>query len=130
VVAVLVAIPAVRLRGFAFGIITLALPAFAVPLANRLVDLTGGSQGVAVVATTPPEWPGQADDQWWLYLVGVVAAIVFWLVLVPNVTDNISPGRSYLVNGICLPLVLFFFPGGLAGALRRLLGWARRRIRR
>ena len=224
VVAVLVAIPAVRLRGFAFGIITLALPAFAVPLANRLVDLTGGSQGVAVVATTAPEWTGQADDQWRVYLVGVVAAIVFWLVhnlldgrlgralaairvneamaaangvavhrnkvlaftvaglcggvagwlyliavqfvspallqlnlavsllvalvvggtrsllgallgaaffvLVPNVTDNISPGRSYLVNGICLLVVLFFFPGGLAGALRRLLGWTRRRIGR
>ena len=220
VVAVLVAIPAVRLRGFAFGIITLALPAFAVPLANRLVDLTGGSQGVAVVATTAPEWTGQADDQWRLYLVGVVAAIVFWLVhnlldgrlgralaairvneamaaangvavhrnkalaftvaglcggvagwlyliavqfvspallqlnlavsllvalvvggtrsllgallgaaffvLVPNVTDNISPGRSYLIFGICLLVVLFFFPRGLAGALRRLLAWARR----
>jgi branched-chain amino acid transport system permease protein len=215
VVAVLVAIPAVRLRGFAFGIITLALPAFAVPLANRLVDLTGGSQGVAVVATTAPEWTGQADDQWRVYLVGVVAAVVFWLVhnlldgrlgralaairvneamaaangvavhrnkvlaftvaglcggvagwlyliavqfvspailqlnlavsllvalvvggtrsllgallgaaffvLVPNVTDNISPGRSYLIFGICLLVVLFFFPGGLAGALRRFL---------
>jgi branched-chain amino acid transport system permease protein len=224
VVAALVAIPAVRLKGFAFGIITLALPVFAVPLANRLVDLTGGSQGVAVVATTAPEWTGQADDQWRLYLVGVVAAVAFWVVhnlldgrlgralaairvneamaaangvavhrnkvlaftvaglcggvagwlylvavqfvspallqlnlavsllvalvvggtrsplgallgaaffvLVPNVTDNISPGRSYLVNGICLLVVLFFFPGGLAGALRRLLGWTRRHIGR
>lgn len=224
VVAVLVAIPAVRLRGFAFGIITLALPAFAVPLANRLVDLTGGSQGVAVVATTAPEWTGQADDQWRVYLVGVVAAVVFWLVhnlldgrlgralaairvneamaaangvavhrnkvlaftvaglcggvagwlyliavqfvspailqlnlavsllvalvvggtrsllgallgaaffvLVPNVTDNISPGRSYLIFGICLLVVLFFFPGGLAGALRRLLRWTRHRLGR
>ena len=87
VVAVLVAIPAVRLRGFAFGIITLALPAFAVPLANRLVDLTGGSQGVAVVATTAPEWTGQADDQWRVYLVGVVSAVVFWLV------HNLLDGR-------------------------------------
>ena len=224
VVAVLVAIPAVRLRGFAFGIITLALPAFAVPLANRLVDLTGGSQGVAVVATTAPEWTGQADDQWRVYLVGVVAAIVFWLVhnlldgrlgralaairvneamaaangvavhrnkvlaftvaglcggvagwlyliavqfvspamlqlnlavsllvalvvggtrsllgallgaaffvLVPNVTDNISPGRSYLIFGICLLVVLFFFPRGLAGALRRFLTWTRHRLHR
>jgi branched-chain amino acid transport system permease protein len=222
VVAVLVAIPAVRLKGFAFGIITLALPVFAVPLANRLVDLTGGSQGLGVVATTSPEWTGQADDQWRLYLVGAVAAVVFWavhnlldgrlgralaairvneamaaatgvavhrykvlaftvaglcggiagwlylvavqfvspallqlnlavsllvalvvggtrsplgallgaafFVLVPNVTDNISPGRSYLVNGICLLVVLFFFPGGLAGALRRLLTWTRRRL--
>lgn len=224
VVAVLVAIPAVRLRGFAFGIITLALPAFAVPLANRLVDLTGGSQGVAVVATTAPEWTGQADDQWRVYLVGVVSAVVFWLVhnlldgrlgralaairvneamaaangvavhrnkvlaftvaglcggvagwlyliavqfvspailqlnlavsllvalvvggtrsllgallgaaffvLVPNVTDNISPGRSYLIFGICLLVVLFFFPGGLAGALRRFLTWTRHRLGR
>ena len=224
VVAVLVAIPAVRLKGFAFGIITLALPAFAVPLANRLVDLTGGSQGLGVVATTAPEWTGQADDQWRLYLVGAVAAVVFWavhnlldgrlgralaairvneamaaatgvavhrykvlaftvaglcggiagwlylvavqfvspallqlnlavsllvalvvggtrsplgallgaafFVLVPNVTDDISPGRSYLVNGICLLVVLFFFPGGLAGALRRLSAVARRRLAR
>jgi branched-chain amino acid transport system permease protein len=221
VVAVLVAIPAVRLKGFAFGIITLALPAFAVPLANRLVDLTGGSQGLGVVATTSPEWTGQADDQWRLYLVAAVAAVVFWavhnlldgrlgralaairvneamaaatgvavhrykvvaftvaglcggiagwlylvavqfvspallqlnlavsllvalvvggtrsplgallgaafFVLVPNVTDNISPGRSYLVNGVCLLVVLFFFPRGLAGALRRLVGLLRRR---
>ena len=57
------------------------------PLANRLVDLTGGSQGVAVVATTAPEWTGQADDQWRLYLVGVVAAVVFWVV------HNLLDGR-------------------------------------
>ncbi|HST67041.1 MAG TPA: branched-chain amino acid ABC transporter permease [Mycobacteriales bacterium] len=220
VVAVLAAIPAVRLKGFAFGIITLALPVFGVPLANRLADLTGGSQGLGVVATTVPAWTGQADDQWRLYLVAVVAAVVFWVVrnlldgrlgralaatrvneamatatgvavhrhkvfafaiaglcggvagwlylvavqfvspavlqlnlsvsllvalvvggvrsplgcllgaaffvLVPDLTDDISPGRSYLINGICLLLVLFFFPGGLAGALRRLLGRLRR----
>jgi branched-chain amino acid transport system permease protein len=223
VVAVLVAIPAVRLKGFAFGIITLALPAFAVPLANRLIDLTGGSQGLGVVATTAPGWTGQADDQWRLYLVGIIAAVVFWgvrnlldgrlgralaairvneamaaatgvavhrykvlaftvaglcggiagwlylvteqfvspavlqlnlavsllvalvvggtrsllgallgaafFVLVPDLTDNISPGRSYLVNGICLLVVLFFFPRGLAGALRRLLARVRSRVR-
>ena len=74
-------------KGFAFGIITLALPAFAVPLANRLVDLTGGSQGIGVVATTSPEWTGQADDQWRLYLVAAVAAVVFWAV------HNLLDGR-------------------------------------
>jgi hypothetical protein len=41
------------------------------------------------------------------------------------VTDKIDPGRSYLVYGICLLIVLFFFRGGIAGALnagaRRLL---------
>jgi branched-chain amino acid transport system permease protein len=222
IVAALVAVPAVRLKGFAFGIITLALPAFGVPLANRLADLTGGSQGLGVVATTVPAWTGQADDQWRLYLVAVVAGAVFWVVhnlldgrlgralaairvneamatatgvavhrykmlaftiaglcggvagwlylvavqfvspavlqlnlsvsllvalvvggirsplgcllgaaffvLVPDLTDNISPGRSYLINGVCLLLVLFFFPGGLAYALRRLADRAHRTI--
>ena len=129
VVAVLVAIPAVRLRGFAFGIITLALPAFAVPLANRLVDLTGGSQGVAVVATTAPEWTGQADDQWRLYLVGVVAAIVFWLV--HNLLDG-RLGRALAAirvneamaaaNGVAVHRnkVLAFTVAGLCGGVA---GW-------
>ena len=129
VVAVLVAIPAVRLRGFAFGIITLALPAFAVPLANRLVDLTGGSQGVAVVATTAPEWTGQADDQWRLYLVGVVAAIVFWVV--HNLLDG-RLGRALsairvneamaAANGVAVHRnkVLAFTVAGLCGGVA---GW-------
>jgi branched-chain amino acid transport system permease protein len=213
------AVPAVRLRGFAFGIITLSLPVVGVPLANRLTDLTGGSQGLAVVALPAPGWTGLADDQWHLYVAAAVALVMFvlvrnllagrlgralsairlreamatsmgvrtqaykilafvtaalcagvggWMYLVavqfispdtlqlnlavsllvalvvgglrsplgcllgaaffvvtPNVTDKIDPGRSYLVYGICLLIVLFFFRGGIAGALnagaRRLL---------
>jgi branched-chain amino acid transport system permease protein len=212
VVGVAAAVPAVRLRGFAFGIITLALPVVAVPLANRLQDLTGGSQGLAVVAMPVPVSTGLAEDQWRFYVLAVVAAVMFvlvhnllrgrvgralaairtneamatamgvplhrskvlaftvaalcggvagWMylvavqfispdalqlnlavsllvalvvgglrsplgyvlgaafyVLVPNVTDKISPGRSFLVYGICLLIVLFFFRGGIAAALR------------
>jgi branched-chain amino acid transport system permease protein len=211
-VGVLTAIPAVRLRDFAFGMITLALPVIAVPLAVREAGVTGGSEGTVVTTAHAPSWSGLGDDQWRYYVVVVVAAVVFllvrnllhgrigralhyvrtnetvaramgvpvksykvmaftvaavcggiagWLyliavqfispdslqltlsismlaslvvggvrsklgvliggafyVLVPDVTDKITPGRSYLVEGIILLAVLIFFRGGIAGVLR------------
>jgi branched-chain amino acid transport system permease protein len=211
-VGLLAAVPAVRLRGFAFGIITLALPVVAVPLAVRLQGLTGGSQGLATAGLGAPEWSGLADDQWRYYVIVVVAALAFllvrnllagrigralasvrtnetmaaatgvpvqrykvlaftvaalcggvagWLylvavqfvspdslqltlavsllaslvvggvrsrlgaligaafyVLVPDITDKLTPGRSYLVDGVVLLVVLLFFRGGIAGVLR------------
>lgn len=211
-IGVLAAVPAVRLRGFAFGIITLALPVVAVPLAVRLQSLTGGSQGLATDSVRAPAWSGLADDQWRYYVIVVVGAIAFllvrnllvgrigrglasvrtnetmaaatgvpvqrykvlaftvaalcggvagWLylvavqfispdslqltlaisllaslvvggirsrlgaligaafyVLVPDITDKLTPGRSYLVSGVVLLVVLFFFRGGIAGALK------------
>jgi branched-chain amino acid transport system permease protein len=211
---VLIAIPAVRLRGFAFGILTLAVPVVAVPLANRLSGLTGGSQGKTAVLLPAPEWSGLADDQWHYYVVLVIAALIFllvhnlltgrfsraldllranetvaaamgvpvqrykviaftisaacggaagWLylvpvrfispdslqltlsisllvalvvggvrspigavvgatfyVLLPNFTDKVTPGRSYLFFGIALLIVLLFFPSGVTGGLRSL----------
>lgn len=216
-IGVLAAVPAVRLRGFAFGIITLALPVVAVPLAVRLQSLTGGSQGLATDSVRAPAWSGLADDQWRYYVIVVVGAIAFllvrnllvgrigrglasvrtnetmaaatgvpvqrykvlaftvaalcggvagWLylvavqfispdslqltlaisllaslvvggirsrlgaligaafyVLVPDITDKLTPGRSYLVSGVVLLVVLFFFRGGIAGALKL---WASR----
>jgi branched-chain amino acid transport system permease protein len=210
-----IAVPAVRVRGFAFGIITLTLPVVAVPLATRLGDLTGGSQGQVVTAGDAPGWTGLADDQWHYYVVLAAAAITFllvqnllrgrvgraldllrtdetvatstgipvrrykmlaftvaalcgalagWLylipvqfispdglrfdlsvsllvaavigglrspvgsvigaafyVLIPNVTDKISPGRSYLVSGVVLLLVLLFFRTGVYGGLSALV---------
>jgi len=211
-IGLLAAVPAVRLRGFAFGIITLALPVVAVPLAVRLESLTGGSQGLATDAVRAPAWSGLADDQWRYYVVVVIGALAFllvrnllvgrigrglasirtnetmaaatgvpvqrykvlaftvaavcggvagWLylvavqfvspdslqlalsvsllaslvvgglrsrlgaligaafyVLVPDVTDKLTPGRSYLVDGVVLLVVLFFFRDGIAGALK------------
>jgi branched-chain amino acid transport system permease protein len=49
--------------------------------------------------------------------LGVLIGGAFY-VLVPDVTDKITPGRSYLVEGIILLAVLFFFRGGIAGMLR------------
>jgi branched-chain amino acid transport system permease protein len=213
-VGALVALPAVRTRGFAFGALTLALPVVAVPMAIRFSDLTGGSQGLTTDALPAPEWTGLADDQWHYYVVLVIAAIAFllvrnmlhgrvgrgldllrtdetvatamgvpvtrykvmaftvsalcgglagWLclvavqfispetlhfnlailmlvaavigglrsslgavigaafyVLVPHLTDQVAPGRSYLVFGAALLVVLLFFPTGIRGGIARL----------
>jgi branched-chain amino acid transport system permease protein len=209
-VGALVGIPAVRLRGFAFGIVTLALPVVAVPLADRLISITGGSEGLSVVTVTAPSGVGLANDQWRVYVCAAVAAGVLlfvgtamqrrtgralaairvhramavasgvpiipyeilaftiaamcagaggwmyvvafqfispatlqltlsvsllvalvvgglrsrlgsllggaFLVITPSITDKISPGRSYLVYGVCLLVVLLLFPSGMAGA--------------
>ncbi|WP_433248204.1 branched-chain amino acid ABC transporter permease [Streptosporangium sp. CA-135522] len=217
VAGVIVAIPAVRLRGFAFGVITLALPVVAVPLAIRLEGLTGGAIGLAVSTISAPSWSGLADDQWqyllvlaigaamfllarnllagrvgraltlirtseiaassvgipvqrykilafaiasayggvagWLYLIAVryigvdslaltlsismlVALVVggvrsplgcvigaAFYILVPNITDRATPGRSALFFGVALLIVLLMVPGGISGALRA--AWSR-----
>jgi branched-chain amino acid transport system permease protein len=216
-VGALLALPAVRTRGFAFGVLTMALPVVAVPLAIRLDGITGGSEGLTVDAMDAPEWSGLADDQWHYYLVLGIAAIAFllvrntlrgrvgrgldllrtnetvatamgvpvtrykvlaftisalcgglagWLclvavqfispetlhlnltilmlvaavvgglrssfgavigaafyVLVPTVTDQVAPGRSYLVFGVALVVVLVFFPKGIHGGLHWLVSW-------
>lgn len=211
VLGALIALPAVRTRGFAFGVLTMALPIVAVPLAIRLSDVTGGSEGLTTDALPAPGWTGLADDQWHYYVVLVIAAVAFllvrnmlhgrvgrgldllrtdetvatamgvpvtrykvmaftvsalcgglagWLclvavqfispetlnlnlailmlvaavigglrsslgavigaafyVLVPHLTDQVAPGRSYLVFGVALLVVLLFFPRGIRGGL-------------
>jgi branched-chain amino acid transport system permease protein len=49
--------------------------------------------------------------------LGALIGAAFY-VLVPDVTDKITPGRSYLVDGVVLLVVLVFFRGGVAGALK------------
>jgi branched-chain amino acid transport system permease protein len=217
-VGALLALPAVRTRGFAFGVVTMALPVVAVPLAIRLSNVTGGSEGLTVDALDAPAWTGLANDQWHYYIVLGGAAVAFvlvrntlrgrvgrgldllrtnetvatamgipvtrykvlaftisalcaglagWLclvtvqfispetlnlnltilmlvaavigglrsslgsvigaafyVLVPTLTDQVAPGRSYLVFGIALVVVLMFFPKGIHGGLQWLVSRA------
>jgi branched-chain amino acid transport system permease protein len=78
-VAALLAFPAVRLRGHAFAMLTLALPLCLAPLARRLDGLTGGSQGLSAPLGDAPAWTGLADDQWVYYVVLAVAAGLFLL---------------------------------------------------
>jgi branched-chain amino acid transport system permease protein len=87
VAGLLVALAAARLGGLAIAMVTIALPIVGVPLAKRLSDLTGGSQGVSARFADAPEGTGLYDDQWQLYVVLVIGAIVFLL------TRNLVRGK-------------------------------------
>ncbi|GAA1726369.1 branched-chain amino acid ABC transporter permease [Microbacterium paludicola] len=76
-----VALAAARLGGLAIAMVTIALPIIGVPLAKRLADLTGGSQGTSARFSSAPDWFGSdLDDIWQYYIVLAVAAVVFVLV--------------------------------------------------
>jgi branched-chain amino acid transport system permease protein len=79
VVGLLVALAAARLGGLAIAMVTIALPIVGVPLAKRLSDYTGGSQGLSARFADRPEWVPLYDDQWQLYLVLVIGGITFLL---------------------------------------------------
>jgi branched-chain amino acid transport system permease protein len=64
VVGLVVALAAARLGGLAIAMVTIALPIVGVPLAKRLSDFTGGSQGISSSFSNAPEWTGLYNDQW------------------------------------------------------------------
>lgn len=75
-----VALAAARLGGLAIAMVTIALPIVGVPLAKRLAEWTGGSQGTSARFSSAPDWSGLANDQWQYYVVLLITAIVFVLV--------------------------------------------------
>jgi branched-chain amino acid transport system permease protein len=87
VAGLLVALAAARLGGLAIAMVTIALPIVGVPLAKRLSDFTGGSEGMATAFAKAPAGTGLYDDQWQLYLVLVIGGIVFLL------TRNLVRGK-------------------------------------
>jgi branched-chain amino acid transport system permease protein len=87
VVGLLVALAAARLGGLAIAMVTIALPIVGVPLAKRLSDFTGGSEGMATSFADAPAGTGLYDDQWQLYIVLVIGAITFLL------TRNLVRGK-------------------------------------
>ena len=87
VAGLLVALAAARLGGLAIAMVTIALPIVGVPLAKRLSDVTGGSEGTSTAFAQAPPWTGLYDDQWQLYLVLVIGGVVFLL------TRNLVRGR-------------------------------------
>ncbi|MCU1566452.1 MAG: branched-chain amino acid transporter permease [Pseudarthrobacter sp.] len=78
-VGLLVALAAARLGGLAIAMVTIALPIVGVPLAKRLNEFTGGSQGVSARFSAAPEWSGLYNDQWQFYIVLLVTAVAFLL---------------------------------------------------
>lgn len=87
VIGLLVALAAARLGGLAIAMVTIALPIVGVPLAKRLSDVTGGSQGTSARFSSAPEWTGLYDDQWQLYIVILIGGITFLL------TRNLVRGK-------------------------------------
>jgi len=79
VAGLLVALAAARLGGLAIAMVTVALPIVGVPLAKRLSDFTGGSEGMSTSFATSPPGSGLFDDQFQLYVVLVIGGIVFLL---------------------------------------------------
>jgi branched-chain amino acid transport system permease protein len=79
VLGLLVALAAARLGGLAIAMVTIALPIVGVPVAKRLSNLTGGSEGLSTAFGKSPAGSGLYDDQWQLYVVLVIGGIVFLL---------------------------------------------------
>jgi len=79
VAGLVVALAAARLGGLAIAMVTIALPIVGVPLAKRLSEYTGGSQGLSARFAEAPEGSGLFDDQWQLYIVLVIGGTVFLL---------------------------------------------------
>lgn len=124
-----IAVPAVRLRGVAFGMVTIALPVLAVPLAVRLRSITGGSEGRSVPTITAPTWTGLADDQWHYYLVLVIGTVVF--VLIHNMLNG-RVGRALtmvrtneiLATSLGIPVQRYkIFAFTVAAACGGIAGW-------
>ncbi|MEZ3159359.1 branched-chain amino acid ABC transporter permease [Microbacterium sp. BWT-B31] len=94
VMGLLVALAAARLGGLAIAMVTIALPIVGVPLAKRLDVVTGGSQGTSARFSSAPEWTGLYDDQWQLYIVMLIALVVF--VLARNLVRG-KFGRAFAI---------------------------------
>jgi branched-chain amino acid transport system permease protein len=82
-----VALAAARLGGLAIAMVTVALPIVGVPVAKRLSDYTGGSEGTSTSFAHAPAGTGLFDDQWQLYIVLAIGGAVFLL------TRNLVRGR-------------------------------------
>ncbi|KDA04863.1 branched-chain amino acid ABC transporter permease [Microbacterium sp. CH12i] len=79
VLGLIIALAAARLGGLAIAMVTIALPIIGVPLAKRLSEFTGGSQGTSARFSSAPDWSGLYDDQWQYYIVVGIAVIAFLL---------------------------------------------------
>lgn len=87
VAGLVVALAAARLGGLAIAMVTIALPLIGVPLAKRLSDWTGGSQGIASRFSDSPWQDVLYNDQWQYYLVLLIGGATFLL------TRNLVRGK-------------------------------------
>ncbi|GAA3922303.1 branched-chain amino acid ABC transporter permease [Microbacterium invictum] len=130
ILGLIIALAAARLGGLAIAMVTIALPIIGVPLAKRLSDLTGGSQGVSARFSSAPEWTGLDNDQWQYYIVVGIAAVAFVLAFnlvrgkygraMAIVRDNESVARSMGISPYRYKVMAFTVAsifGGVSGFL-------------
>jgi ABC-type branched-chain amino acid transport system, permease component len=86
-VGFLVALPAARLRGHSFAIVSIALPIVGIPLALRFPDITGGAFGSSISWMNAPTWMHLANDDFRFYVVIIIATVFFLL------AKNLMTGR-------------------------------------
>jgi branched-chain amino acid transport system permease protein len=129
-VGLVVGLPALRIRGLYFAMVTLAFGVAFPELIDRFPELTGGSSGLTIRRTMlrPPEWTGLAlgRKDLWLYWLSAVLFVVVMLLLASlvrsryglalvAVRDNEIAAAASGVNLAVVKTVSFGLSGGLAG---------------
>jgi branched-chain amino acid transport system permease protein len=133
VTGLVVGLPALRIRGLYFAMVTLAFGVAFPEIIDRFPDLTGGSSGLTIrrAMLRPPEWTGLSLNQKGLYLYWLSAVLlVVVMILVSSllrsryglsliaVRDNEIAAAASGVNLAVVKTVSF----GLSGALTGLAG--------
>lgn len=78
IIGLVIALAAVRLRGLALALVTIALPIMGVPLLKRMSDITGGSEGMSArFVPKTDSFPYQDQIQYFVILA--IAAVMFAL---------------------------------------------------
>lgn len=130
ILGLIISLAAARLGGLAIAMVTIALPIIGVPLAKRLSDLTGGSQGTSARFSSAPDWTGLDNDQWQYYVVVGIAAVAFVLAYnfvrgrygraLAIVRDNEAVARSMGISPYRYKVLAFTIAsifGGVSGFL-------------
>jgi len=130
VTGLVVGLPALRIRGLYFAMVTLAFGVSFPEVIGRFESLTGGSSGLTIRRTMlrPPEWTGFAlnEKAQWLYWLSAAMLIVV-LLIVRNVVrsryglaliavrDNEIAAAASGVNLAVVKTVAFGLSGALTG---------------
>ena len=119
-------VPALRVRGLYLALLTLGLAVAVPPVIKRLEGLTGGAQGLNVVAPAPPGFLDSLAEDQFVYLL-ILAITVPAFVLVANllrtrvgralitIRDNEIVAKSMGVNVAAYKTAAFALSAGYAG---------------
>lgn len=125
-----IGLPALRIRGLYFAMVTLAFGVAFPEIIDHFPDLTGGTSGITIRRTMlrPPEWTGLSLGQKDLYLYWLSAVVlILVMVMVRNLTrsryglalisvrDNEIAAASSGMNLAVVKTVAFGLSGAITG---------------